>query len=207
MKKSMIFLSALVAVFVLSYIVFADNGSDVNDGQTNLGETNLSTADMKSRGYEIIDGDVYDLHGNLIIEMENGLTKEGLSLDPDFRVYYDDDSNTAISPASPAKGIVFNGTMHIPLNADDNQSVQAGSNFKGSLNAKKAYLTYNSGTTSGINFAVHSVTNNSVVGWVSNIQPDKTSTGISISSGVTYKAVVSAQGNAGSATMKIYTGL
>ena len=44
-------------------------------------------ADTTSRGYQLIDGDVYDLHGNLLIKLYDGLTADGYALDPNFTVH------------------------------------------------------------------------------------------------------------------------
>lgn len=88
MKRFFVILVTMCLVLGFASITMANNAS-----------LSSSDIDTKARGYQLIDGNVCDLKGNLLIEMENGLTKDGLSLDPNFRVY--DAEEEDIKPLTP----------------------------------------------------------------------------------------------------------
>ncbi len=169
-----------------------------------------NSSDTMARGYQLINGDVYDLHGNLLIKMHDGRTPDGYTLDPNFTVYdASTDANTQVLTAdntvSPDSIVIYSGTKNLNLNVDGNQGVQLGSDFTVSSSQPNVRFTYSSGVPSGVNFAVDNVTRGTTAGWVSNLQPGH-SKSILVYNGSpsdTYRVKASAQGSAGTATVEV----
>lgn len=161
--------------------------------------------DTVSRGYQLIDGDVYDLDGNLLIKLYNGVTADGYALDPNFTVYdaedLDDRGITTLAASD-----IYDGTKYLYKNTDGNQGVQLGSNFTLTSSKSNVYLGYDSGEPSGVNFSVLNVTRDTVVQWISNIKVEK-SKSISVYNSSrpddTYSVKASAVDVSGNATLQV----
>lgn len=163
--------------------------------------------DTTSRGYQLIDGDVYDLYGNLLIKMYDGFTADGYALDPNFTVH---DSSTSApidcDEVSPMSTEIFNGTKYLNKNIDGNQGVQLGGNFTVSSSEPDCRFTYRSGEPSGVNFGVYNITRGTIVDWVSNVlagDSEEVSVYNSSRPNDTYKVTASAVDSAGNATMRV----
>lgn len=165
-------------------------------------------ADTTSRGYQLINGDVYDLNGNLLIKMYNGFTADGYTLDPSFTVYdaSDLDSVDRNEVTTLAASNIYDGTKYLYKNTNGNQGVQLGSNFTLTSSKPDVSLTYDSGEPSGVNFAVHNVTQDTLVKWISNVKTEKTKS-ISVYNSSrpddTYLVKASAVDVSGNATMQV----
>ncbi len=135
--------------------------------------------DTTARGYKLIDGDVYDLKGNLLIKMYNGFTADGYRLAPNFTVYDGGDIPDSVdqnSSVTLSASDIYDGTKYLYKNIDGNQGVQLGGNFTVTDSKPNVSLTYYSGEPSGVNFAVHNATQDTVVKWVSNVKVNETKT-------------------------------
>lgn len=162
--------------------------------------------DMASRGYQLIDGDVYDLDGNLLIKLYNGVTADGYALDPNFTVYDAEDLDDCDGITTLAASDIYDGTKYLYKNTDGNQGVQLGSNFTLTSSKSNVYLGYDSGEPSGVNFAVLNVTRDTVIQWISNIKAEK-SKSISVYNSSrpddTYSVKASAVDVSGNATLQV----
>jgi|GEM_PF-1110688 hypothetical protein len=162
--------------------------------------------DTASRGYQLIDGDVYDLDGNLLIKLYNGVTADGYALDPNFTVYDAEDLDDRDGITTLAASDIYDGTKYLYKNTDGNQGVQLGSNFTLTSSKSNVYLGYDSGEPSGVNFAVLNVTRDTVVQWISNIKAEK-SKSISVYNSSrpddTYSVKASAVDVSGNATLQV----
>jgi hypothetical protein len=165
-------------------------------------------ADTTSRGYQLINGDVYDLNGNLLIKMYNGFTADGYALDPSFTVHdaSDLDSVDRNEVTTLAASNIYDGTKYLYKNTNGNQGVQLGSNFTLTSSKPDVSLTYDSGEPSGVNFAVHNVTKDTLIKWISNVKTEKTKS-ISVYNSSrpddTYLVKASAVDVSGNATMQV----
>lgn len=162
--------------------------------------------DTASRGYQLIDGDVYDLDGNLLFKMYNGVTADGYALDPNFAVYAAEDLDDRNEITTLAASDIYDGTKYLYKNTDGNQGVQLGSNFTLTSSKPDVYLGYSSGEPSGVNFAVLNVTQDTVVKWISNILAgDSKSVSVYNSSRPddTYMVKASAVDVSGNATLEV----
>lgn len=159
-----------------------------------------STDDTTSKGYQLIDGNVCDLSGNVLIEMRNGFTPDGYALDPNFKVSYPVKSE-AIVPYSATATELYNGTMSLALNTDGNQGKQVGESFKATSEEPDVVCFYRSGQPSGVNFAVVNTTRDTLVTFVPNVQPGEQTDPIpTYNSGRpsdNYRVKASAEGSAG----------
>lgn len=177
----------------------------------------LSEEETRARGFVIINEDIYDLSGKLIIDMENGFTPDGSTLDENFKVTYPSNTTMSIGTVSNFDNFasplsyndpIFYGTANVYKNVDGNQGRQYGSDFKMTADEPYVGLAYYSGNVSGLNIAVHNKTRNTLVDWVSNVLPGKISSGIYVYNAARpndyYKAVVSSEGSSGNATFKIF---
>jgi hypothetical protein len=162
--------------------------------------------DTASRGYQLIDGDVYDLDGNLLIKLYNGVTADGYALDPNFTVYDAEDLDDCDGITTLAASDIYDGTKYLYKNTDGNQGVQLGSNFTLTSSKSNVYLGYDSGEPSGVNFAVLNVTRDTVIQWISNIKAEK-SKSISVYNSSrpddTYSVKASAVDVSGNATLQV----
>ncbi|ACV61444.1 hypothetical protein Dtox_0524 [Desulfofarcimen acetoxidans DSM 771] len=179
--------------------------------QINEDEISLMTTeilDTTSRGYQLIDGDVYDLHGNLLIKMYDGFTADGYTLDPNFTVH---DPGTYVQIDEDEISLmateIFNGTKYLNKNIDGNQGVQLGGDFTVSSSEPNWRLTYNSGVPTGVNFGVYNVTRGTVVEWVPKVLPGKSLSDVfaytSSRSNDVYRTMGSAEGSAGHASLRV----
>lgn len=124
--------------------------------------------DTRSRGYQLIDGDVYDLNGNLLFKMYDGFTADGYTLDPDFTVHYP--SNTvSVDNDEDIPDDIYSGNIYLPKNIDGYQGTDVGSSFKLTSSNPNVSLYYVSGSPSGVNFAVHNLSKGSVVDWIPGV--------------------------------------
>ena len=177
----------------------------------------LSEEETRARGFVIINEDIYDLNGNLIIDMENGFTPDGSTLDENFKVTYASNTTMSVRTISNFDNFtsplsfndpIFSGTADVNMNVDGNQGDQYGPDFKMTAAEPYVHLAYYSGNVSGLNIAVHNKTRNTLVDWVSNVLPGYISAGIYVYNAARpndyYKAVVSGQGSSGNATFKIF---
>lgn len=144
----------LAAILVLSIGCLSASAYEMND--------------TRSRGYQLIDGDVYDLDGNLLIKLYDGRTADGFALDPEFAVYDAKDLERDVI-STQATYDIYDGTKYLNKNTDGNQGVQVGINFTLTSSKTKVHLGYSSGEPSGVNFAVHNITQDTVAKWISNI--------------------------------------
>lgn len=141
----------------------------------------LSQEEANARGFQIIDEDIYSLDGVLLIDMTNGFTPDGYELDADFSVQTPDmHENADAMDIMPMSLDIFDGGITLSKNVDGNQGVILGDSFKGSAGETKAYLTYYSGEPTGVNFGIYNKTRNTVVEYVYNIKPGKTSKGVTV---------------------------
>lgn len=165
--------------------------------------------DTTSRGYQLINGDVYDLNGNLLIKMYDGFTGDGYTLDPNFKVYYPSNDSEAVDKnvVLPMSTDLFNGTKDLPLNTDGNQGTYLCNDFTVSSSEPDVWCKYSSGVPSGVNFAVLNITRNTAVGWVPNLQAGRSDTVDGVYNSARpndhYAVKASAQGSAGSAKLQV----
>lgn len=177
LNKASAFLLAGVMTLSLGTFVSASINSENNLPIDNYAssEEQVNTLD---KGYQIIDGDIYDKYGVLLIDMENGLTPEGYTLSPDFEVVYPEDLNNEPEKISKLRiTSVFNGTKYLNKNITGNEGVQVGSNFSFSSFERDFYLKYSSGPSNvGLNVSLINVTTGSCVTWFSNMQANTSNT-------------------------------
>lgn len=173
-KVAMMGVAAIMAMSTMSISAFAANIPSEKIYA-------MSQEETRARGFEIIDGDIYGLDGVLLIDMTNGLTPDGYALDENFAVQtpdmYEDISETDIMPLSTE---IFNGGKNLNENKDGNQGVNLGDSFTASADETTAYLEYCSGEPTGVNFSIINKTRNTLVEFVFNVQPGKTSKGIGV---------------------------
>ena len=63
----------------------------------------LSENETADRGFRLVDGDVYSLDGELLIDLTDGITPEGRTLDPEFRVVYPTYKGVEFDPDSAVR--------------------------------------------------------------------------------------------------------
>jgi hypothetical protein len=140
--------------------------------------------------------------------MYDGVTADGYALDPNFTVH---DPSTYVQIDEDEISLmttdIFSGTKYLNKNIDGNQGVQLGSDFKVSSSEPNCRLTYNSGVPTGVNFGVYNVTRGTVVEWVPNVLPGKSSIDVfaytSSRPNDMYRAMGSAEGSAGNASLRV----
>ncbi|MEK8131893.1 hypothetical protein WMW72_28690 [Paenibacillus filicis] len=181
---------------------FAVSSNDVSSTGGNATFT-VKSVNTLDKGYQLVNGDVYDKHGNLLIDMENGFTPDGYTLSPDFSVVYGD--YTTEGTVSLRAIDIFNGTISVPQNTDGTQSVKLGSDFSFTSSEPDFYVEYASGTVAGVNFGLNNMTTGQAVKWFSNVQADKfnTFTGAYNSSRPGDKFNVKASGQGGSGNVSV----
>lgn len=196
-------LAAMTAVSALAVPVMAADETEQTDVMT------MSAEETRSRGFEIINGDVYDLNGKLLIDLTDGMTNDGFSLDPNFRVHseseYMDDKNDImlLSLNNP----IFEGTISLNLNTTGDQGKQVGVSQKATASDNICYMRYVSGIPSGVNFSVINNTRGTMVDWFSNVKAGNyvTTTVYNSSHPNDYYSVyASAEGARGNASLRIY---
>lgn len=167
-----------------------------------------SSTDTVSRGYQMINGNVCDLSGNLLIKMHNGMTLDGYTLSSDFRVSYPQKMNDQILSARSTD--FYSGTMALKLNVDGNQGRQVGPNFVMTESEPNVVCAYVSGDPSGVNFAIVDENRGTEVEYVPNVQPGDSTGELSVYNSAQpndkYHVQASAAGSAGgsgNAYMKI----
>ncbi|GGH69795.1 hypothetical protein GCM10008014_53580 [Paenibacillus silvae] len=189
------------------------NGTASANGIIDNNSVKQGQANTLDKGYQLVNGNVYDKYGNLLIVLKNGLTPDGYTLSPDFSVVYGDNTNkTSFSSKLAVTGTeIFNGTKSVPKNTNGNQGVQLGSEFSFTSTEPDLYVEYTSGTVDGVNFSLNNVTTGSVVKWFSNVQ-------VGSSNGQSYKGAynssrpndkfsvkASGQGGSGNLTLLVQT--
>ncbi|MFF2908387.1 hypothetical protein [Paenibacillus sp. NPDC057934] len=163
------------------------------------------------KGYKLVNGNVYDKYGNLLIVMKNGFTPDGYTLSPNFSVVYGDTTieDTASSRVAATGTDIFNGTKGVPKNTNETQGVKVGSDFSITSSEPDLYLEYSSGTVDRVNFSLTNITTGQVVTWFSNVQAGKsrTFTGVynSSRSGDTFNVKATGQGGSGNVTLTVKT--
>lgn len=196
-------MAAMAAVSAMSMTALAaeDNSSDI---------LSMSVQETRERGFEVIDGDIYDLNGNLIIDLTDGKTAEGFTLAPEFRVH---DASEFVDASSvpmllSASNPIYNGTKSLDLNTSGEQGKPIGSSFKATSSEPRCYFYYRSGTPTGVNFSVVNTSNDQIVDWISNLQRGKAdyfTVYNSAKPNASYQVYASAEGSAGNATITVYT--
>ncbi len=128
--------------------------------------------DTRSRGYQLIDGDVYDLDGNLLIKMYGIFTIDGYTLDPNFTVHYP--SNTvSLDRAEDIPDDIYSGVKYLSKDTEDHEGTDVGPSFTLTSSKPNVSLYYVSGSPSNVNFAVHNITKNVVVSLIPNVPKKK----------------------------------
>lgn len=147
----------------------------------------------------MIDGNVCDLSGNLLIKMHDGMTPDGNTLSPDFRVYYPQKLGSQANSAESAN--VFSGTTALQLKADGIPGKKLGVDFKVSADRPDLIFSYRSGDPAGIDFTVVDMNHNAAIVYVSDVLPMEGSEAIPLYDGdhpdETYQVLASAAGSAG----------
>ena len=146
----------------------SDSVSIDHDEVDPLSKSIEELVDTRSRGYQLIDGDVYDLNGNLLIKMYDGFTADGYTLDPNFTVHYPSDS-VSIERDEDIPDDIYSGTKYLPKNTDGYQGTDLGDSFTLTSSKPDVSFYYVSGNPSSVNFAVLNVTKGTVVDWIPNV--------------------------------------
>lgn len=158
-----------------------------------------SSTDTVSRGYQMINGNVCDLSGNLLLPVKNGMVLGGYTLSPDFRVYYPQKTSNQ-APALRSTSI-YSGTKALALNVDGKQGRAVGLPFVMTESAPNVVCTYVSGDPTGVNFAIVDADHDTAVAFVPNVQPGDNTGALpvynSAQSGDRYQVQASAAGSAG----------
>ncbi|MFF2014610.1 hypothetical protein [Paenibacillus sp. NPDC058177] len=163
------------------------------------------------KGYKVVNGNVYDKYGNLLIAMKNGFTPDGYTLSPNFSVVYGDNTNeeTASSLVSSTGTDIFNGTKGVPKNTNETQGVKLGADFSFTGSEPDLYIEYSSGTVDRVNFSLNNITTGQVVTLFSNVQTGKSRiySGAynSSRSGDTFNVKANGQGGSGNVTLTVKT--
>lgn len=181
----------LTAIILAVVMVFAMSCMGVFAGAT----------DTTARGYQLINGDVCDLSGNLLIKMHNGFTADGYTLDPNFRVQYPSASDPDESVLRASSSTIFSGTIALKLNTTGEQGKQLGDNFKATSDEPDVFCKYISGNPAGVNFSVFNITRNSLILFVPNVQAGSNTGDIATHNTTrpddTYRVTASAEGSTG----------
>ena len=195
-------LAAMAAVSAMSVTAMAtgDNSSDV---------LAMSAQETRSRGFEVINGDIYDLNGNLLIDLTDGKMENGFTIDPDFKVHSEAeyvDDNSSVMPFS-INNPIFDGTIGLNLNTTGNEGKQVGSSTKATSSDNICKMKYVSGYPSGVNFCVMNITKGTAVDWYPNVKANNSVNCPVYNSSRpndTYVVYASAEGTAGSAHLLVY---
>jgi|GEM_PF-2210050 len=201
--------------------------SKASEGESEFLNLKLSTNVTLMRGFQIIDGNIYDRYGNLHIELdENGRTADGFGISPTFSiVYYDDlvakygnsvfdDSSAYDAPMSRTVLNIYNATMtSVPLNTTGHQAVNLGGQFslENTNTRRRVEFRYISGAPTSVNVGIRNLSLDREEGILAHVTPGSawaTIPGVSYSaatSGNSYQARVSANGQSGPATMHLRT--
>ncbi|MFC3746121.1 hypothetical protein [Paenibacillus sp. GCM10012306] len=183
MKIKKIRVVLLAGVLTLGISAVASANGIINNNSVKQEQVNTL-----SKGYQLVNGNVYDKYGNLLIPIKNGLTPDGYTLSPNFSVVYGDNTieETVSSRVATTGTDIFNGTKGVPKNTNGTkgvskntngtQSVQLGSDFSFTSSEPDFYVEYSSGTIIGVNFSLNNITTGQVVTWFSNVQVGKART-------------------------------
>lgn len=156
----------------------------------------MTQKETRTRGFEIVNEDIYDLNGNLLIDMTDDFTPDGYSLDPEFKV--SDISSDTLS-VMPHSTTIANGTYSLNLNTTGEQGKPIGTTFKLTSDEHNVYVEYISGSAATVNFGLINIQRNSMVDWVPSVEPGKEGYLHGYSTDDTWKLVTSAQDRAGNA--------
>lgn len=157
----------------------------------------LSRDETMSRGFIVIDEDIYDLNGNMLIDMNDGFTPDGYTLDPEFRVAVD--NSVEKKNIVPYSTNIASGTFTLNLNTTGNESIQIGRTFELTASEPDVYVQYKSGSAAAVNFGLVNITRNTMVEWVPSVKPGKDDYLHGYASNDEWKLVASAQNVAGNA--------
>lgn len=194
-------LATMAAISTMSMSAFAYD-SDENNASYEI--YSLTQEETRARGFEIINGDIYDLNGNMLIDMtEDGFTPDGYTLDPAFRV--SSSSHSGVSSVSLYSTTIANATFTLYLNTSGEQSVDIGSTFTLSSEEPDVYVKYNSGTAGAVNFGLVNINRNSVVDWIPSVTAGSEDYLHGYASTDDWKLIASAQKEAGNARIYAYT--
>ena len=160
-KLSRVVLTALLTMALLAVPLTAVYAQDT------------SSPDTRARGYQLINGDVYDLHGNLLIKMHNGYTPDGYTLDPNFTVFdpsIDAPSNaTTVSPETTIT--IYDGSPTLNKNVTGNEGIQLDGEFTVSSSVPNVRGIYQGGVPSAINIAIDNITRGTQAAYFPSIKP------------------------------------
>lgn len=216
MRKSRLSILALVPLFCIMFtgvVVYAIDRETVNTVETATLDLTLDNRATRSRGFEILDGNIHDRNGNLVFELdENGYTIYGTKLCENFFIIDFDDleidfsinsepSNTTIR----SNNDIFNGTRALYLNTTGRQAVNIGGQFQNTLFTRTIQVRYSSGTPTGVNFGLTNITRGIETGWISNVRPSNNFARWPqvLTNGDSFQVRASAEGRAGNATMQV----
>jgi hypothetical protein len=171
------------------------------------GINSLDSEYTLARGYQMINGNVHDKYGNVVIEMKDGLTPDGYTLSSNFSIVYGeamDDNETSISSRTTD---VFSGTKAIAQNVTGTEGTKLGSDFSFTSSEPNFFAKYSSGTISGVNFGLNNVTTSESVAWFSNIGVGEINTYYgaynSLRPNDTFEVKASGQGGSGNVTVLV----
>jgi len=176
MKKQRIIMPLLLAlVMVFSFIPFTAVAATMQEpGALNL---DMPLEEASERGFQIIDGDIYSMHGELLIQLdENGLTQDGLMLSDNFQIIYGgtptvefDGPLASFQAATSIRGAdIAIGTFRVTRNRGT-ATVPLGGRFTLCATFPSVSINYQFGVVTGVNFSVVNVTANRVEAFATNV--------------------------------------
>jgi len=167
----------------------------------------LSPAVTLQRGFQIVDGNIHNRYGDLIMTLdENGLNQYGKNVCADFLVVYSDDAAGPIGPAPRMN--LFSGTLHVNQNTTGSNATQPIGprfNFLGT-NHSAVRFQYQAGVPPSLNVGVHNYTINTTAGWATIARGQQSI--IPVLGGIhwasdNYQARISGQGGSGNVTITV----
>lgn len=192
-------LATMAAVSAMSMSAMA---AEIDEFNPSYEVYSLSEEETISRGFRIVNEDIYDLNGNLVFDMEDGLTPDGYSLDPAFRI---SQPKAATSTITPRRTTISTGSWPLPLNTDGHQGEQIGDLFKLTASEPDVYVRYETGTAPSINVGLVSTASNAVVDYAQGMEKNDDVYLNGYSSQNNFKLIASAQDAAGTAKIVAYT--
>lgn len=164
----------------------------------------MSTEETRARGFLIIDGDVCDLDGNVILDLTNGLTSGGCELDPEFRVAYPQKAENLSVFSARATNYIANGTFSLQLNVTGWEGTLIGNSFSPTVSKPNVYVKYASGNPTSINVGVFNTGRNTVLTWTPEILPGDYVVMYGGITGENHQLKASAEGVQGNARIQAY---
>lgn len=201
MKLRKIITMGLAAIMAVSAMSISAMATEIDESNPSYEIYSLTQEETRARGFEIIDEDIYDLNGNLLIDMTDGFTPDGYTLDPEFKVSTSSEADVIM----PRSTNIANGTYTLNLNTTGEQRKDIGSTFKLTSDEPDVYVKYVSGSAASVNFGLVNIPRNSMVDWIPSVKPGRSGYLNGYASSDTWKLVASAQDRAGNARITAYT--